>query len=146
MKRLVFAAALVLLASSAFGEIQDFGRFSVDVPDGWEVRQENSTLLLSNKDKTAAMTITSEASNGRSAEELAHSLAGSFRMGFARVSAPQADPDGSYHWNMTASNGMDTLAKLSVNGHNYLLLTMTNIASAPGDFAAMLKSIRAKEE
>lgn len=146
MKRLVFAAVVVVcLASSAFAEIRDFGKFSVDVPDGWEVRQENSTVLLSNMEKTAAMTITVEAANGSSAQALAQSLSGQFRLAFARVNAPQAELDGSYHWDMIAGNGMLTRAKVSVKGENYLLLTMSNMEAAPGDFAAMLQSIREKD-
>lgn len=145
MKRLVFAAmAVMMLSSSAFGEVQDFGAFTVNVPDGWAVRQESSTVLLNNKEKTAAMTITSESANGRTAQELAEGLSASFRMSFARVSAPQADPDGSYHWDMRSAQGLDTRAKLSVKGDNYLLVTMSNIALAPGEFASMLQSIREK--
>ena len=145
MKRLVFALALVLATSSAFGEVRDFGTYTVDVPDGWEVRQENSTVLLSNKEKTAAMTITSEASNGRTAQELAESLSGGFRTAFAKISTPQADSEGNYHWDMHSANGLDTRAKLSVKGERYLLLTISNIASAPSEFAAILRSIREKD-
>ena len=144
LKRLVLAAAIIFTASAAFAAVQDFGAFTVDVPSGWVSSQNGPTALLNNEDKSAAMSITLEAAKVNSAQALADSFARQFKSGFAEVSKPEAGADGAYSWYMKAMNGTDTLARLSVNNGNYILVTMTNIAAAPVDFAEMLKSIQEK--
>ena len=48
MKRLIVLSALlaVLLSSAAVGARRDFGKFSVDVPNGWRAVQDDSRVTL----------------------------------------------------------------------------------------------------
>ena len=60
MRRLASAAVLVILsAMAAFGAVQDFGEYTLDIPDGWTVKIDDSTadkvLHIAKDDKSSSM-------------------------------------------------------------------------------------------
>ena len=56
MKRLASAAVLVILSSmAAFGAVQDFGEYTLDIPDGWTVKIDGDTVNITNDDKSSSM-------------------------------------------------------------------------------------------
>lgn len=75
MKRLFALSALlaVLLSSAAYGKVQDFGRFTVNVPKGWTVEQEGSRVTLMKG--RMIMEIVADSIDGRSLEAIAKDAA-----------------------------------------------------------------------
>ena len=146
MKRLaVFAAVIaVFSAAAAFGAVQDFGKFTIDVAAGWTASQQDSTVLINKDDNTAAMSLTVDSAQGSSAKDLAAAFVENFKGSFAKVSEPEADADGDYSWDMTNANGVDTHAMLTVQDGDYMLITMTGVEAAGEEISAMLGSIQDK--
>ena len=69
MRRLAAAAVLVVLsAMAAFGAVQDFGEFTLDIPKGWkaEVKDELVDVILeiTKSDKSSSMTFSYSGTGG----------------------------------------------------------------------------------
>ena len=144
MKRIVLAAAVAaLFAAAAFGAVQDFGKFTLDIADGWTATQTGPAVVITKDDKTASMSITIDSAQGNSAETLAAAFVESFKPSFEKVGTPEKDEEGDYSWDMV-TNGVETHAMLSVDGDNYMLITMTNAEAAADDMMAILNSVKEK--
>ena len=146
MKRLAVFAAIVAVfsAAAAFGAVQDFGKFTVDVPAGWTASQNGPTAIINKDDNTAAMSLTVDSAQGNSAKDLAEAFVENFKGSFAKVSAPEADEDGDYAWVMTNGAGVDTHALLRADDGDYMLITMTGLETAGEEISAMLGSVQDK--
>ncbi len=147
MKRLAVAVMLVILSAvMAFGAVQDFGKFSLDVPEGWTASQEGSVVLLNKNDNTAAMSITIDAvpAEVNGIDALAAAFAQEFAGSFKSVSTPEKDSDGDYSWDMMNAQDVNTHAMLTVKDGNYMLLTMTGAENAADDMSAILESVEEK--
>lgn len=144
MKRsLVLAAVLVVvLTAAAFG--QDFGKFTMNIAEGWTGSQNGPTAIATKNDNTASFTVTVAAMEGATKAQLAEAFAAEFKKSFAEVGTPEADKDGDYSWDMKTANGVESHALLSSDGGDYVLMVMTNVAAAPDDFTAMIGSIEKK--
>ena len=65
MKRLVLAVlAVVLSAAMAFGAVQDFGAFTLDIPAGWTASAEGSMALVSKADNSGNFSLTIDDAQG----------------------------------------------------------------------------------
>ena len=146
MKRSAVLAVVVALfaATMAFGAVQDFGKFTVDVAAGWTATQQGPTASFTKDDNTAAMSITADSAQGNSAKALADAFVGNFKGSFASVSAPEVDEDGDYSWDMVNAQGVNTHAMLHVEDGDYILITMTGLEAAADDIQAMLGSLKDK--
>lgn len=144
MKRsLALVAVLVLvLTAAAFG--QDFGKFTMNIAEGWTGSQNGYTAIASKNDNTASLTVTIAPAEGATKAQLAEAFVSEFRKSFAEVGTPEADKDGDYSWDMKTANGVESHAMLSSDGGDYVLLVMTNVVAAPDDFTAMIGSIKKK--
>ncbi|MBQ7214852.1 MAG: hypothetical protein IJS39_02580 [Synergistaceae bacterium] len=74
MKRLAVLAAVfavVLSAAAAFAGIQDFGKYTVNVPAGWTATPDGETVGIVKDDNTASMSITYDSLDGSSLKEAA---------------------------------------------------------------------------
>ena len=91
MKRSLALAAVLVLAVSAvaFGAVQDFGKFTVDVASGWTASQNGPTAIITKNDNTAQLSITVDAAQGNSAKDLAAAFVENFKGSFAKVSTPE---------------------------------------------------------
>ena len=144
MKRIVLAAIVVALSAAvAFGAVQDFGKFTIDVAAGWTAAQNGPAVVITKDDKSAAMSVTVDSAQGNSAEVLAGAFVESFKGSFESISAPEADSDGDYSWTMK-SGGVETQAMLHVEDGDYMLVTMTNLEAAADEISAMLGTIQDK--
>ena len=142
-----FALAAVLalvLSSAAFAGVQDFGKFTVDVLQGWTASEQNGTAVITKNDNSAQLTISIEDAGGATKQQLAEAFVEEFSKSFKEVTAPVADSDGDYSWDMVTANGAKSHAMLSLEGSDFVLLVMTNVEAAPDDFTAMLGSIKQK--
>ena len=72
----VLAVSAVLAFSvAAFAEVKDFKDFTVDVPDDWTAAQDGTTVSVTANDKSAAISITVDATDGMSLKDLAAAFA-----------------------------------------------------------------------
>ena len=146
MKRLAVIVTLIALlaASTAFAEVKDFGKFTLDVPTGWTSAQEGPTATVTKDDKTAALTITIMPSEGASAKDLATAFTEEFKKSFKTVGTPEADADGDYSWDMKNENGVNTKAMLHVEGGDCMLVTMTGLETAGEEIGNILGTLKDK--
>ncbi len=142
MKRLAVLLVAVL-ATAAFAGVQDFGKFTVDVADGWTATQNGPTAVITKNDNTAALSITVSPAEAPIAD-LAKAFAAEFSKSFATVSTPEADSDGDYSWDMVNAAGVNTHAMLHVEDGDYILITMTGVEAAGDEISAMLGSVKDK--
>ena len=113
------ALALCLAASSAFAEVKSFPKFKIDVPAGWTSLQEGPTVILVANDKSASISITIADTNGVSAKDLAAAFAKELK-----GNEPKFDAEtDAYEFKFT-SGGVENQATLTVEGKEYLLLTI----------------------
>lgn len=145
MRRFAVLAVLaaVLSAAMAFAEVKDFGRFTLDIADGWTASQQGPTAIVVKNDNTSSMSVTYDAAKA-SAKDLAAAFAQEFTKTFVKVSEPEVDENGYYRWQMQGAQDVVTLARLVVEDGDYMLITMTSIETGGDDISAMLDSFKEK--
>lgn len=133
MKRLAVLSVMAVLftAACAFGAVQDFGKFTLDIPAGWTASQDGSTVVVVKADNSAAMSITLDSAEGASLEELAAAFAKELN-----ASDPKPTGDGDYTFSFKDQNGVDSNCLLSGGAGMYVLIVMT------GDDVAGMTAIR----
>ena len=82
-------AMVLLLCGTAFGAMQDFPKFKIDVPSDWTASQEGPTVILLANDKSASISITVAPMAGVSLEDLAKAFSKELK-----GSAPTASDEG----------------------------------------------------
>lgn len=131
--------AVVLSAVCAFGAVQDFGRFTIDVPQGWTATQDGSTVGIVKNDSTASMSITIDSTEGAAlkdiAEEFSKELSGT---------KPEADSDGDYSFEFKNQNDVNSHCLITADGGEYALIVLTGSENAPDDMKAILESFKLK--
>ena len=140
MKRLAVLAAVVAVfsAAMAFGAVQDFGKFTVDVPAGWTAEQDGETVGIVKNDNTASMSISYDSLDGASLKEAADAFVEALNgKGLAQ--------DGDvYTFTMTNANGVESKCFLSGDDKNYGLIVVTGAENAPEEVSAIMDSIKDK--
>ena len=141
MKRsAVFAVlAVVLSAVCAFGAVQDFGRFTIDVPSGWTATQDGSTVGIVKNDNTASMSITIDSTEGASLKDIAEEFSKAFS-----GTKPEKDSDGDFSFDFTNQNGVSSHCIVTSEEGEYALLVLTGLENAPDDMSAILGSFNMK--
>lgn len=137
MKRFSLAVVLVLaLSFSAFGAVQDFGSFTLNVPDGWTAQQQGSTAIVMKNDNSAQISVAILDPQGLSRGDFANAFVEEFKKSFAEVGTPAADKDGDYSWDMKAANGVLSHAFLGkTDSGKYGLIVITGNDEALGYIA-----------
>ncbi|MBQ3446381.1 MAG: hypothetical protein IJG37_01900 [Synergistaceae bacterium] len=145
MKRSMLLAMLaVFAASAALAGVQDFGKFTVDVPAGWTGTFQNPTAVITKNDNTAALTITIAPTEGLSRKEIADAFVAECRKSYPTVGTPEADNDGDYTWEMTNANGVKSSVLLTGDNEEYCAFVMTGLDVAGDEISAMLGSVKDK--
>ena len=145
MKRLLAVTAVIaLLASMAFAATQDFGKFTMDIPDGWTATQDGASAIIVKNDNTASLSITVAPTGGNSVKDLADAFAAECQKSYAKVDTPAADADGDYVWDMVNNQGVSSRAILSVEGDQYVFILITGAEVAGDEISAMLASFKDK--
>ena len=139
MKRLAAAAVVVVIsAAMAFGAVQDFGAFTIDVPAGWTAERDGETVAFTKNDNTASMSITYDTTDGASIKEIADAFVEALNgKGLAK------DGEG-YTFTMTNANGVESKCFLTGDDKNYALIVVTGGENAADDVAAMMDSLTEK--
>ena len=131
MKKLFLALTLVaVFAGASFAGVQDFGKFTIDVAEGWTAEQDGETVGIVKNDNSASMSISVD-SLKEIADEFVKALNGR-NLTFA---------DGTYRFEMTNANGVDSKAVLSGDDKNYALFVITGAENAPDEISKMLDSV-----
>ena len=139
MKRLALAAVLAVIAASmAFAGVQDFGKFTIDVPAGWTANQDDEAVIFTKNDNTASMSITVDALDGASLKEIADAFVEALS---GKGLAPM---DGGYTFTMTNANGVESKCYLTGDDKNYGLIVVTGAENAPEEISAMMDSMQEK--
>ena len=139
MKRLALSAlVLALTAACAFGGVQDFGRFTIDVPAGWTATQDDSTVGIVKNDNTASLSITIDSTEGTPLKDIAEEFSKAFS-----GTKPEADSDGDYSFEFN-QNGVNSHCIITSEEGEYALLVMTGVENAPDDMQAILGSFKMK--
>ncbi|MEA3284432.1 MAG: hypothetical protein U9Q00_05555 [Synergistota bacterium] len=121
MKKRCFLLSLVLvlaLSLSAFAATMEYPRFSIDVPDGWSVSQDGSTVTILANDKSAALTVTVEDNDGTAIKDLADAYAKQFK-----GTEPEVEDD-VYMFGFQNDNGVDCYAVICGDDSEYILLVV----------------------
>ena len=140
MKRTVIFAALLglVLSSAAFGEVQDFGAFTIDVPAGWTAAKDGETVGITKNDNSAAVSITYDSTDGMTIKELAEAFVESLK------GKDLKEDNGTYTFTFVNASGVESSCVLSGDDKNYALVVMTGIESAPEEINAMVGSLTQK--
>ena len=140
MKRLSIALLFVtLFATMALAEVQSFGKFSVDIADGWTATQNGPTAVIVKDDKTASLSITLDSTRGYSLDDLAAAFAEEFKKTFTSVGTPEKDADGDYSFTAVTPNGVETRFLLTEADGEYLMFAITG---EDDDISTMISSIQ----
>ena len=132
------AVVAVLAATAAFGAVQDFGAFTIDVPAGWTAERDGETVAFTKNDNTASMSITYDTTDGASLKEIADAFVDALK-----GKGLKKDGDG-YTFTMTNENGVESKCFIAGDNKNYALIVVTGGENAPDDVAAMMDSLTEK--
>ena len=132
------AVVAVLAATAAFGAVQDFGAFTIDVPAGWTAERDGETVAFTKNDNTASMSITYDTTDGASIKEIADAFVEALN-----GKGLKKDGDG-YTFAMTNANGVESKCFLTGDDKNYALIVVTGGENAADDVAAMMDSLTEK--
>lgn len=124
--------AFSALASAAVTEFKDF---SLNVPDGWTSNQDGSTVSVVANDKSAAVSITVDKTEGASLKDLAEAF---------KQRLNGSDPvleDDVYRFTFTNPAGVESNAILTGDEDRFCLIVITG---EHPDLKAMLDSLEEK--
>ena len=140
MRRLAVLAVVfaVFSAAMAFAGVQDFGNFTVDVPEGWTATQDGETVGIVKNDNTASVSISYDSLDGASLKEIADAFVEALN------GKGLKDEGGTYSFSMTNANGVESKCYLSGDDKNYALIVVTGGENAPDDVMAMMDSLKEK--
>ncbi len=141
MKRFVLSLALVFAFSfAAFAGVQDFGAYTVDVPEGWTAEQDGSTVNILKNDNSALLSITYDDAEGMSAADLAKAFSEQFG-----GSAPAKDGE-NYTFEFKNANGVASTGIVAVDSGSgkFVLFVITGAENAPEEISGMIGSLQDK--
>ena len=139
MKRLLTALTLVaLFAATSFAAVQDFGTFTVDVPAGWTATQDGSTVGIVKNDNAAAISITSDSTDGASVQEIAEAFVSALN------GRDLQGADNTFTFAMTNANGVDSTCYVYGEDGKYALIVVTGGENAPDEVDAIIQSLQDK--
>ena len=140
MKRSVVLALVLALAFSAvaFAGVQDFGKFTVDVPAGWTANQDEETVGIVKNDNSASMSITYDSTEGATLKELADAFVEALKGKNLKAE------DGGYTFEFDNGNGVTSRGVLNGDKEHYALVVITGLENAPDEVMAIVNSIQEK--
>ena len=116
------------------GTHRRFNRFSIELPAGWQGSEEGDVVTLVAPDKSAALTVVSQASEGQDVQLVAETLAREL----GAESPPRQDGP-SWVFSFANQHGAQSRAVLSQQGPRFVVFIFTG--ESP-HFAEMLKTVQ----
>lgn len=144
MKRAFFAIYLLCttlaLSYPAYGALQYFQDFSIELPTGWEIQKDGITTAFIAPDKSATLQVTVESithmfKEGMNARELAEAYSAELKGSIPEME--DNDPN-YYSFTFTSPEGQDSEASIVVSGRLFYLIT---ISGKHKDLAGMVESV-----
>lgn len=137
---LIAVALVVMAASVAFGAVQEFTNFTMDIPDGWTAKEDGPTVGIIKDDQTASLAVSVDALHeGDTIKDLAAAMSQ-----YMKGTTPEADADGDYRF--TAHDGQ---IQVMVTGDNdagiYASFTMVGLETQREAIGGMISSIKFKQ-
>lgn len=140
MIRKIFACVIIslMMISQASAKLQKFNNISVNVPDGWNVKQQGASLVLKSKNAEASI----EISYNRIAGEQLSDVVERIYIEREGVDLEQ-DDDGDYSFSFKNPSGSENIALITGTNDYYLLVSMTGFENEAiqGDLQTILESI-----
>lgn len=75
MKHVIIFFALILMSSCSWAEIHEFKYFYIDIPEGWNVKEDGSTVNIFADDNSGSLMLRADSLNGESLDKLAANFA-----------------------------------------------------------------------
>ena len=139
MKRSALAAAIVIFsAAAAFAGVQDFGKFSVDVPEGWTAAKDGTATVITNSGNNASIRVSVESTKGENIKAIVSRLADSSK-------AANIKQDGN-NFSFTSDVGKEDekLYFVKAGDDSYTFVVITGLDNAPDELSAIMDSITEK--
>lgn len=112
-------ALCLLMSGVAMAAVQTFEKFSVEVPAGWTSSQQEETVLLTADDKSAAIAIVVDSTNGATLDDVVTGYVKEFG-----ASEP-AYEEGAYTFTFKNAQGVDSTAVMVGDNNTYALFIIT---------------------
>ena len=96
MKRVIIFFALILVSSCSWAEIHEFKYFYIDIPEGWNVKEDGSTVNIFADDNSGSLMLRADALNGESLDKLAANFANELGANIVKV---DSDDDYIFEFN-----------------------------------------------
>ena len=119
-KIFMFMMIILVLASGACAEVQRFGHFKVNVPDGWTGELQGSTLVVKSNRVNASLAVAFNETGGASLSDIVERL-------YIQMEGEnlQQDDDGDYMFMFKNLAGADSVALVTEDDGYYLVLSLT---------------------
>ena len=136
MKKVLACVMLLVLAGSAWADVEEFRYFSLDVPDGWTATEEGAAVTVMKDDKSGSLSITADDPQGQTIAELAAKFSAELK-----GTEPEHDDEGSYTFSF--NNG---ISQAAIDGTEdlYLLIIGTGIEQNGEVISEILDSLEMK--
>lgn len=138
----IIAAVMILSASCAFGAVQDFGRYTVDVIDGWMAVPQGDTVYFVKNDNSASWSVMfGEVPGGASVEQYARDV-----MKQLKGSNFGDNGKGTYNFTFKNPNGQNTHAVIaSLGGNEFMQWGITGEEKAGAEINRLINSMTPKK-
>mgnify|MGYP002624764817 CR=1 FL=1 len=96
---------MAVFAAASFAGVQDFGKFTIDVPEGWTAAQSNAASAVTRDDNMAQVTFTISDTEGKSLNEIIDMLVTAYKAnGFTDITTPEPDKDSEGYYSFNSVN------------------------------------------
>ncbi len=136
MRRVIILAMMLLVSSAAFGEVQEFRNFSLDVPEGWTAEEAGAVVTVSANDRSGSLSITYDDLHGVSLADIVATFA--LELG---GTLPEKDDDGDYSFDF--NNGISH-AVITGDEDFYMLIVGTGLVKNADVLGEILDSLEMK--
>ena len=128
MKHLALALILIaLFAATSFADVQDFGKFTIDVADGWTASRNGPVAVITKDDNSVQLSIALDGTKGSSLKDIVANWVSEFEKQnyYESITTPEVDSDGDYSFKAIAPNGANVQAMFTGDENEYLAILMT---------------------
>ena len=139
MKRSLLVLALVVFAAStAFGGVQDFGAYTMDIPAGWTAEQDEETVIIVKNDNSVSMSITYDTLDGSSVKDAAEAYCQELN------GKNLQNTELGYNFQFTGESGVESDCLVIGDETHYALIVVTGGENAQDEVFGMIASINEK--
>lgn len=142
MRRIIIFMAMMITASCAYADVQEFRYFSLDVPEGWTANEENekgSVVTVRADDDSGSLVITAGNPDGRDIADIAREY--SLRV---EGDTPELDDEGNYTFSFNSKDNKRSEAFITGDRDFYMIIIANGIENDSGELGEILESLEMK--